>query len=49
MSSEVIKPYVTTIGLYSDKYELLAIAKLSQPIQRTFGTDQIFIIRFDVE
>jgi hypothetical protein len=44
----VIKPYVTTIGLYTDKYELVAVAKLSTPIQRTFDSDQIFIVRFDV-
>lgn len=43
----LIKPYVTTIGLYNDQYELLAVAKLSTPIQRTFDTDQIFIVRFD--
>lgn len=42
-----IKPYVTTIGLYTDKYELVAVAKLSTPIQRTFESDQIFIVRFD--
>lgn len=49
MGSEVIKPYMTTIGLYNDQYELLAIAKFSTPIQRTFETDQIFIVRFDLE
>jgi hypothetical protein len=48
MQAGVLKPYVTTIGLYNDRYELLAVAKLSTPIQRTFDTDQIFIIRFDV-
>lgn len=48
MSSEIIKPYVTSIGLYNNRNELLAVAKLSQPIQRTFATDQIFIVRFDV-
>jgi hypothetical protein len=47
IQSGVIKPYVTTIGLYTDKYELVAIAKLSTPIQRTFESDQIFIVRFD--
>jgi hypothetical protein len=47
IQSGVIKPYVTTIGLYTDKYELVAIAKLSTPIQRTFDSDQIFIVRFD--
>lgn len=47
MSSNIIKPYVTSIGLYNDKYELLAVAKLANPIQRTFDINQIFIIRFD--
>lgn len=49
MGSEVVKPYITTIGLYNDQYELLAIAKFSTPIQRTFETDQIFIVRYDLE
>jgi len=47
MGAGVIKPYVTTIGLYNDQYELLAVAKLSEPIQRTFDVNQIFIVRFD--
>lgn len=47
MSSGVIKPYVTTIGLYNQNYELLAVAKVSTPIQRTFDMEQIFIVRFD--
>lgn len=47
MQVGLIKPYVTTIGLYNNQYELLAVAKLSTPIQRTFDTDQIFIVRFD--
>lgn len=49
MSNGVIKPYVTTVGLYNERYELLAVAKLSEPIQRTFNTDQIFIVRFDTD
>lgn len=49
MGAEVIKPYMTTIGLYNDQYELLAVAKLATPIQRTFETEQIFIVRFDTE
>jgi hypothetical protein len=49
MGGGVIKPYVTSIGLYNEQYELLAVAKLSTPIQRTFDTEQIFIIRFDTE
>jgi hypothetical protein len=49
MSNGVIKPYVTSIGLYNEQYELLAVAKLSEPIQRTFDTNQLFIVRFDTE
>jgi len=49
MGAELVKPYITTIGLYNEQYELLAVAKLSTAIQRTFNTEQIFIIRFDTE
>ena len=46
-SSSFFKPYVTTIGLYNDAYELLAIAKLGQPIRRSDETDTTFVVRFD--
>lgn len=49
MINGVIKPYVTSVGLYNERYELLAVAKLSEPIQRTFDVDQIFIVRFDTD
>lgn len=48
IKNRVIKPYVTTIGLYTDNYDLVAVAKLSRPIQRTFDIPQIFIVRFDI-
>ena len=41
------KPYVTTIGLYSDGYELLAVAKLGQPIRMSDETDTTFVVRWD--
>lgn len=47
MGAGIIKPYITTIGLYNDQYELLAVAKMSEPIQRSFDINQIFIVRFD--
>lgn len=47
MNDGIIPPYVTTIGLYNEQYELLAVAKFNQPIQRTFSANQIFIVRFD--
>ena len=48
MGAGVIKPYITSIGLYNDKHELLAVAKVSTPIQRTFDMEQVFVIKFVV-
>lgn len=45
--AEDFNPYVTTIGLYNDKLELIAIAKFQQPIPLSKTTDMIFEIRFD--
>lgn len=42
-----LTPYVTTIGLYNNRYELLAIAKLANPVPRTKNIDQTFIVKFD--
>lgn len=42
-----LAPYVTGIGLYTDQNELVAVAKLSNPIQRTFDSTQTFVIKFD--
>lgn len=40
-------PYVTTIGLYNDQHELLAIGKLAQPIKNQDDYDNTFQVRFD--
>jgi hypothetical protein len=40
-------PYITTIGLYNDKYELVAIAKLSSPIPKLSNVPLNFIVKFD--
>jgi hypothetical protein len=47
MASGSLTPYVTTIGLYNDEHQLLAVAKLSTPIKRSFLTKQTFIVKFD--
>ena len=40
-------PYVTTVGLYSDNQELLAIGKLSQPLPTSRTTDTNIFINID--
>jgi len=33
------QPYVTTVGLYNDNNELLAVAKLSKPLKKDFNKE----------
>jgi hypothetical protein len=40
-------PYVTTIGLYNDSNQLLAIAKMAQPVPLSDKTDLTFLIKLD--
>jgi len=39
--------YITTIGLYDDFNRLLAVAKLSRPVHKTFDNDVLFKIRLN--
>lgn len=39
--------YITQIGMYNDRYELVAVAKLAQPIRKTEGQDLLFRIKYD--
>lgn len=41
-------PYVTTIGFFNDKNELLAVAKFGQPVPLSQKSDTNFLIRMDV-
>lgn len=47
MASQSLYPYITTIGLYNANNELMAVAKLSNPIQRTDYSVQTFVVKFD--
>ena len=47
MVSGTLNPYVTTIGLYNDYQELVAVAKLPRPIKRLRNSQQSFVVRFD--
>lgn len=44
-----LKPitYVTTIGLYNDQNELLAVAKLSRPVQKSTDKEALIRVRLD--
>jgi len=41
-------PFVTTIGLYNDANELIAVAKTGRPIPKTKNTDMTFVVKLDL-
>jgi hypothetical protein len=41
------KVYVTTVGLYNDQNELLAVAKLSKPVRKSFDEEILLRVRLD--
>jgi hypothetical protein len=41
------KTYVTTIGLYNNRLELLAVAKLSKPLLKSFQREALIRVKLD--
>ena len=41
------KAYITTIGLYNDANELLAVAKTSKPIEKSFSKELVLKVKLD--
>lgn len=46
-TTDVPVSYITTIGLYNDRRELLAVAKLSEPLKKTPDTEFTLRVRLD--
>ena len=46
-TASYFSPYISTLGLYNDKLELLAIAKLAQPLKKPQSSDVTFVVRMD--
>lgn len=41
-------PYITTVGMYNNNYELIAVAKLSQPLPTSAVTDTTILVNLDL-
>ena len=39
--------YITTVGLYNDENNLIAVAKLSQPLKKDFTTETLIRVKLD--
>ena len=49
VSGSDFSPYITTIGLYNEAGQLLALGKLAQPIKKRNDVDMNFLIRLDLD
>jgi|TARA_R110002012_G_scaffold52195_2_gene134129 hypothetical protein len=49
VSGSAFSPYVTSIGLYNDLGQLLAVAKLAQPVRKRNDVDINFLVRIDLD
>ena len=48
ITGSYFQPYVTTIGLYNDAHELVAVGKLGQPTPKSQYNDMTFVVKFDI-
>ena len=47
VTGSFFSPYVTTVGMYNDDYELLAVGKLAQPLPTSRTTDTTILVNID--
>jgi len=48
VTGSYFQPYVTTVGLYNDSNELIAVGKLGQPVPKSRYNDMTFVITLDI-
>ena len=46
-TASYFSPYVSTIGFYNDSNQLLAVARMAQPVPLSNETDMTFIVKLD--
>ena len=42
------KPYITTVGLYNEANDLIAVAKTNRPIPKSHNVDMTFVVKLDI-
>ena len=49
VTSSAFEPYITTVGLYNEYAELLAIGKFATPVKNRNDIDMNFLVRCDLD
>lgn len=48
VTGSAFQPYITTVGLYNDANELIAVGKTGQPIPKSANTEMTIIVKIDI-
>lgn len=48
LTGSAFQPYITTVGLYNDANELIAVGKMSQPVPKPANTEMTIIVKIDI-
>jgi len=48
VTGSVFQPYITTVGLYNDANELIAVGKMAQPVPKSANTEMTIIVKIDI-
>jgi len=48
ITGSYFQPYITTVGLYNDSNELIAVAKLAQPLPKSANTEMTIQVKLDI-
>ena len=48
VTGSYFQPYITTVGLYNDTHDLIAVAKLAQPLPKPANTELTIQIKLDI-
>jgi len=48
ISVDQFQPYITTVGLYNDANQLIAVGKMAQPIPKSANTEMTITVKLDI-
>lgn len=48
LTGSVFQPYITTVGLYNDANQLIAVGKMAQPLPKSVNTEMTIIVKIDI-
>lgn len=48
ITGSAFRPYITTVGLYNDSNQLIAVGKLNRPVPKTADTEMSIIVKIDI-